>query len=166
MDETNTGADADGWHPLHPASRMPRVAGAALSFALVAAPLGFFAFGSARSALIGSGLQLAVVIAAATIGAVAGHARWSRTRWKLDHSGFYVRRGWLWRSEILIPRSRVQHLDLERGPLERQLGLASVVIHTAGAHTPALRQSGLADAEAAALRDALIPAPGGHDDAL
>jgi membrane protein YdbS with pleckstrin-like domain len=111
-------------------------------------------------------LFLVIVIAGAVAGALVGRARWRRSRWKLNELGFFVRRGWLWRTEILIPRSRVQHLDLERGPIERHFGLASVVIHTAGSETPALRQSGLAEADALALRDALIPEANRNGDAL
>ena len=108
---------------------------------------------------------LAAMILLAGAGAWLGRLRWRHTRWKLDARGFHVRRGWLVRTEILIPRSRVQHLDLERGPLERYVGLATLVIHTAGSQTPALRQAGLADADAVSLRDALLP-PTSHDDAL
>lgn len=164
MDETLT--DPDGWRRLHPASRTPSMAGSALVASAAAALAGFFALGFVPSVLTRSALHLLAVVAAGLLGALVGRARWRRTRWKLDHEGFSVRRGWLWHTEVLIPRSRVQHLDLERGPIERQLGLASVVIHTAGTQTPALRQSGLGDADAVALRDALIPASAQHDDAL
>jgi membrane protein YdbS with pleckstrin-like domain len=111
-------------------------------------------------------LGLVLVTVGTVAGALVGRARWRRSRWKLNELGFFVRRGWLWRTEILIPRSRVQHLDLERGPIERHFGLASVVIHTAGSETPALRQSGLAEADALALRDALIPEANRNGDAL
>jgi membrane protein YdbS with pleckstrin-like domain len=103
-------------------------------------------------------LFLAILLAAAALGAWIGRARWRRTRWKLDDKGLHVRRGLLWQVEVLVPRSRVQHLDIERGPLERHFGLATLVVHTAGSQTQALRQAGLADADAVSLRDVLIPA--------
>lgn len=109
------------------------------------------------------------VVAIAALGAAGGwlgRARWRRTRWRLDAQGFHVRRGWLWRTEILVPRTRVQHLDIQRGPLERHFGLATLIVHTAGSQTAALQQSGLADADAVALRDALIPAAARDGDAL
>jgi membrane protein YdbS with pleckstrin-like domain len=65
-----------------------------------------------------------------------------------------------------VPRTRVQHLDLERGPIERRHGLATLVVHTAGTRLYALRQSGLLDADAVALRDALLPEAELHDPAL
>jgi membrane protein YdbS with pleckstrin-like domain len=60
----------------------------------------------------------------------------------------------------------VQHLDVERGPLERQFSLATLVVHTAGSQTTALRLSGLEEPDAVALRDALIPDATRHVDAL
>jgi membrane protein YdbS with pleckstrin-like domain len=65
-----------------------------------------------------------------------------------------------------VPRSRVQHLDIERGPIERHFGLATLILHTAGTRRQAIRQSGLPDADAVALRDALVPASDRHDDVL
>lgn len=112
---------------------------------------------------------LATLLLCLLVGAVfagLGYLRWRCTAWRLDAQGLRLRRGWLWRREILVPRSRVQHLDIERGPLERRRGLATLVLHTAGTRQHALRQSGLDDAEAVALRDALVPEAERHDDAL
>ena len=54
----------------------------------------------------------------------ASHAR---TRFVLDADGLRIRRGVFWHSETLVPRSRVQHIDLNRGPLDRRFGLASLI---------------------------------------
>ena len=72
-----------------------------------------------------------------------GYRRWKSTAWKLDDTGLHVRRGRLWRKEILVPRSRVQHLDIERGPIERRYGLATLIVHTAGTRQHALAPAGL-----------------------
>ena len=109
---------------------------------------------------------LGSTVAGAAVGAWLGHLRWRRTRWTLDDIGLRVRRGLLWHTEVLVPRSRVQHLDIERGPLERQFTLATLVVHTAGTQTHALRLSGLDELDAVALRDALIPDAARHVDAL
>jgi membrane protein YdbS with pleckstrin-like domain len=60
----------------------------------------------------------------------------------------------------------VQHIDIERGPIERRFGLATLVVHTAGTRLNALRQSGFVDADAVALRDALLPEAASGDDEL
>jgi membrane protein YdbS with pleckstrin-like domain len=100
------------------------------------------------------------------LGAFIAYRRWKSTAWKLDDTGLHFRRGRMWRKEVLVPRSRVQHLDIERGPIERQYTLATLIVHTAGTRQHALRIAGLADADAVALRDALVPAASRHDDVL
>jgi membrane protein YdbS with pleckstrin-like domain len=112
------------------------------------------------------GVVAMVVIGAIAMGVWLGYRRWKHTAWKLDETGLHVRRGRTWRKEILVPRSRVQHLDIERGPIERHFGLATLIVHTAGTRLHAIRQPGFHDADAVALRDALVPASARNDDVL
>ncbi len=63
-----------------------------------------------------------------------------------------------------MPKSRVQHTDVSRGPIERGLGLATLIIHTAGTEQAAVSLSGLPHADAYRIRDFLIE--GGEDDAV
>ncbi len=86
--------------------------------------------------------------------------RFRAVRLRLDDDGLSVHRGVIWQSETHVPRSRVQHTDIERGPLDRQLGLADLVVHTAGTRMATVRIAGLASDRALALRDALLE---GHD---
>lgn len=81
------------------------------------------------------------------------HKRYRHTYWKLDADGFSVRRGRLWQWETQVPTSRVQHLDIKRGPLERAHRLASLVLHTAGTRLNAVSISGLEDGDAERLRN-------------
>ncbi|MBD8527482.1 PH domain-containing protein [Pseudomarimonas arenosa] len=90
-------------------------------------------------------------------------ARHRRFRFRLDGRGLEIHRGVIWHSEIRVLRSRVQHTDLSHGPLERRLGLASLLIHTAGTDNATIRLAGLAEARARAVRDALLE---GHDERL
>ena len=71
-----------------------------------------------------------------------------------------IHRGIWWRSEIRVLRSRVQHTDLQRGPLDRRLGLADLDLHTAGSKNATVKLPGLDVDRAIALRDALLQ---GHD---
>jgi uncharacterized protein len=153
--------DVDEWQPLQKEARG--------LFALV---------GGIWSGCVGLGLSIvAVIIASSKIdswwllavaavlmlalyisfGIWLGFNRWRYTTWKLDAEGLHVKRGRWWKSETLLPHSRVQHLDLERGPLERRRGLATLIIHTAGTRLQAVRLSGLLDAHAVSLRNALVP---------
>lgn len=86
------------------------------------------------------------------------------TAWKLDEQGMGIRRGVLWRSEISVPKSRVQHTDVSRGPLQRAFGIATLVIHTAGTQNASVPLSGLSYEDALAIRDHLIE--GGDDDGV
>jgi uncharacterized protein len=156
-----------GWQPLPDGART--VAG--ITGALTAVPI---VVGLAAALVLANvdgwpariGIFLALLAVGGLAGWSLGRARWRRTRWKLDDRGLSVQRGLVWRSEVLVPRTRVQHLDLERGPIERRFGLATLVVHTAGTRMNALRQHGFQDADAVALRDALLPESNRHDDAL
>lgn len=54
----------------------------------------------------------------------------------------------------LVPYGRLQYVDVEAGPLERRLGIATLTIHTASPATAAVLP-GLPTAEAARLRGVL-----------
>jgi uncharacterized protein len=102
----------------------------------------------------------------AAFGAWLGVKRHRRTLWKLDEEGFALRRGRWWQTETRVPVSRVQHLDLKRGPLERAFRLATLVVHTAGTKMAAVSVSGLDAEDAERLRDRLARQLDHDDDAL
>jgi len=54
-------------------------------------------------------------------------------RWEVTADGIYTLTGWLSRTWILVPISRIQTVDVTRGPLQRMFGLASVSVRTASA---------------------------------
>ena len=146
---------ADGeWQALPPRGAKLAALGLALGFFLpcfaAAIPLAI-----ATGALSPWLLAPLLGLAGAACGAWLGWKRHRRTAWKLDASGFAVRRGRIWQSETRVPASRVQHLDLKRGPLERALNLATLVVHTAGTKLAAVSVAGLDDADAEYLRDLL-----------
>ena len=107
----------------------------------------------------------AVALAAALLGAWRGERSWRHTQWRLDAAGFTLRRGHLWRRETRVPQSRVQHLDLRRGPLQRRRDLSTLVIHTAGTRHSAVSVSGLDMGDAERLRDILARQTDDDDDA-
>jgi hypothetical protein len=84
--------------------------------------------------------------------------------YRVDARVLETRHGVFFRQLQLLPLTRLQHVDLERGPLERRFGLASLVLHTAGTHSASIRIPGLAAAEAQRLRDYLVEI--GGDDAV
>ena len=68
-----------------------------------------------------------------------------------------VRHGVMFRALTVVPYGRMQYVDVNAGPLDRLLGLATVRLHTASAGTDAAIP-GLTRAEASRLRDRLADA--------
>lgn len=152
------------WQHLPPRGATLAAFGNALAFAIPATVTTAFL---SRLADLGSPWLAAPMMGlpAAAFGAWLGIKRHRRTLWKLDEEGFALRRGRWWQIESRVPVSRVQHLDLKRGPLERAFKLATLVIHTAGTKMAAVSVSGLDDEDAERLRDRLAHQLD-HDDAL
>lgn len=84
--------------------------------------------------------------------------------YRIDEKVLETRSGLIFRMLRLLPLSRLQHVDLHRGPLERAFGLASLVLHTAGTHEANITIPGLDEKEAVRLRDHLVEV--GGDDAV
>jgi uncharacterized protein len=128
-------------HGSEPSGRLPGqarllFAGRSLGWAV---PLLFLAFTGA-SALAQTdapgGIPTAIRGAAVLI-VVAGlvvepQRRWRNWRYELRDDEIDLRRGVFVITRTLIPTIRVQHVDTQRTWLSDQLGLRSVVIHTAG----------------------------------
>lgn len=104
----------------------------------------------------------AVVLVGLTVG-WAG-LRWSRWRWRAYDDALEVRHGVVNQVISLVPYHRIQQIDVRRGPLERMLGLSSLVLRTAAATTDA-EVPGIAAGHAEALRLALLQRAG-VDDAV
>jgi membrane protein YdbS with pleckstrin-like domain len=91
--------------------------------------------------------------------------RYRHFTFRVDASDVRVAHGWLWRTESVVLHSRIQHVDTRQGPVERMLGLATVVVFTAGSVGAMVGIAGLAAARADALRDQLVRLSG-TDDAV
>lgn len=70
------------------------------------------------------------------------------------HEDFLVRRGVMFRKLTVVPYGRMQYVDVQAGPVERMVKLATVQLHTAA---PGVDASipGLGAPEAARLRERL-----------
>lgn len=146
----------EGWHP--PPIRAVRLHAAAIgvlfgviALTAMAAPLlAIDTPGLATRIAIG----LSALITACALGGYVG-ARLRHQRWKLDAEGLWLRQGRLWFRETRVPASRVQHVDIRHGPLERRFKLATLVVHTAAVQLNGITVRGLDQADAQRLRDAL-----------
>lgn len=97
----------------------------------------------------------AVMLAGILVAVVWPPARYRSWTYAVRDSDVVLRRGVLWIVTSIVPHSRIQHVDTTHGPLERKLGLSSVVLFTAGTVGASMTIPGLPAAEAAGLRDRL-----------
>ncbi len=100
-----------------------------------AAILGVIAFTIDRFVLAtGQGLILAVGVGAGVfiIGTVHSLLRYRVWQYEVRDDALYLERGVLTRIQTVVPLVRIQHVDTSRSPIERVLGLSSVVVYTAG----------------------------------
>ncbi|MBK8701608.1 MAG: PH domain-containing protein [Saprospiraceae bacterium] len=76
-----------------------------------------------------------------------------------NYRGFAIRNhdilykyGWLWRSLIVVPFNRIQHLEINQGPIDRMFDLASLQLFTAGGSSSDLEITGLSPTQAADIK--------------
>ena len=110
-------------------------------------------------------------LVAGLVAVLGGLAAWWLPRASYRHWSYQVatdalelRHGVVRRVHSAIPYFRVQHIDVAQGPVERAVGLARLVVHTASAGTDATIP-GIAAGDAEGLRR-LILARTGHGDAV
>jgi membrane protein YdbS with pleckstrin-like domain len=99
-----------------------------IGVAIVAAIASFLAtrFGVDRTLVVGGALVLAV------IGLVWVHLRYRVWSYRVREDALYLERGVVTNIKTVAPHVRIQHVDTQRGPLERLLGLSTLVVYTAG----------------------------------
>ena len=76
-------------------------------------------------------------------------------QFELQPDALYLERGVITFVETAVPFVRVQHVDTQFGPIERALGLSSVVVYTAGSRNADVRIPGLPPTRARELQDTL-----------
>lgn len=77
-------------------------------------------------------------------------------KYKLSEAGLHIHNGVFWRQQNMVPRNRVQHIDITTGPLERKFDLSKLVVHTAGTRNATITLPGLLHQDATDLRQELI----------
>ena len=64
-----------------------------------------------------------------------------------------VLRGIFFRADTVIPFGRVQHIDVNQGPIERFFGIATLTLHTAGNYNASVNLPGLEHSLAVEMRE-------------
>ena len=81
--------------------------------------------------------------------------RMQRWGYKIGEGQLRVARGWLFRTDTIVPFVRVQHIDVGQGPVERWFGLSHLIVHTSGTHNSTVTLPGLHSDLAAAMRETI-----------
>ena len=81
--------------------------------------------------------------------------RWRRWGYAFTDRELHVACGWLVRTHTVVPVSRVQHIDVSQGPLERGAGVATLSLHTAGTEKSLVVLPGISRQRAEDSRDAI-----------
>lgn len=108
----------------------------------------------------GTGIPTGVVIAPAALLALfiairVPLARYNARGYQISNDRLRVVRGVLFHSDTVVPFGRVQHIDVDQGPIERALGIATMTLHTAGSHNASVRLPGLGHELAVEMRETI-----------
>jgi membrane protein YdbS with pleckstrin-like domain len=79
--------------------------------------------------------------------------RYNARGYQISADRLRVVRGLLFRSDTVVPFGRVQHIDVDQGPLERFFGIATLTLHTAGNHNASVSLPGLEQELAREMRE-------------
>ncbi|MCX9148176.1 PH domain-containing protein [Erythrobacter sp. WG] len=81
--------------------------------------------------------------------------RYGARGYQMSADRLRVVRGILFRSDTVVPFGRVQHIDVDQGPLERFFGIATLTLHTAGNHNASVALPGLGEDLAREMRETI-----------
>lgn len=81
--------------------------------------------------------------------------RYEHWGYVLGEDRLRVERGYLFYSDTVVPLGRVQHIDVDQGPIMRRYDLATLTVHTAGNHGASVSLPGLRHDDAVAMREAI-----------
>lgn len=141
--------------------------------AILLAVIAFWSFaGLLVGMLVGDSLTVPIRLGLLLLWTVlVGLGAWLAFRWparvyahtfyRVDGQGIEIRRGVYWRVVINVPKSRVQHIDVTQGPIERRFELGTLVIYTAGTDHAKVALAGLEHGRALAIREHLLPSGAG-----
>ncbi|MFB6181007.1 MAG: PH domain-containing protein [Candidatus Nanohalobium sp.] len=99
--------------------------------------------------------SLAVPVFLEAVGCVYMMQRLENWGFELRSDYLFLDRGVLKRTRSMVPYVRVQHVDTQRGPFYRLLGLSKVVVYTAGSKGADVTIPGLFREDAARIQEKL-----------
>ena len=79
--------------------------------------------------------------------------KYKRWGYNMGPDRLRIVRGYLFYSDTIVPFGRIQHIDVEQGPIQRPYGIATLTVHTAGNHNSSVDLPDLSHEDALALRE-------------
>jgi membrane protein YdbS with pleckstrin-like domain len=144
-----------------------------LALALFVALVAGVAVGVANRFTLELGLPVGpvVFVVLALLGVGYALARYRIWRFEVEDDAVTLERGVITRVNAVVPFVRVQHVDTQRGPVERLAGLSSIVVYTAGSQGAGVTIPGLTPERADAIQErlrrlAIESEPGDPEDAV
>ncbi len=124
------------------------------------------ATGSLQSVLSSVGAMIAsgILILAAGLGLTLPKLLWRSKGYQLREHDLHYRRGVIWHHVTSLPYVRVQHVELESGPVERYFKLATLKFYTAGGGSADMKIPGLPFSVASKIRSFVMVRAGVGDD--
>lgn len=108
--------------------------------------------GGIRTPATVGGAVFGLVVLLGIVRAVLLYRSWT---YVVRPDSLYLSRGVFTRVRTVVPYVRVQHVDTRRSPLERLLGLSTLVVYTAGSRGADVRIPGLTPGGASTLQQRL-----------
>jgi membrane protein YdbS with pleckstrin-like domain len=97
-----------------------------------------------------------IIIAIAIYSAVFSYFSAKARGYAIDEFDVYFKQGIWWKKQTALNYSRIQHIDISHGPLERRFKLATIKFFTAGGMGSDLSISGLPSETAEYLRQQIL----------
>jgi putative membrane protein len=148
----NEREDPEGWRRLHPLT--PLLRSVQLLYAVVLAVV---------AARLGGPALLILAVSAAAV-AVWITASYLRFRYQLTEESLILKHGVIIRQRRVIPRSRIQNVDLRAGFLQQIFRVVTARVETAGGHGTEAMLHVISRADGECLRDTLVTIAAGQRD--
>ncbi len=136
-----------GWRRLHPVT--PLLRSVQLLYAFVIGALAAQLGGPAIPALL---IAIAIIAVWITVG-------YLRFRYKVTDDSIVIHHGVLFRERRVVPRSRIQNVDLRAGLVQQIMGVVTARVETAGGQGTEALLHVVARLEGERLREVLVAAP-------
>jgi membrane protein YdbS with pleckstrin-like domain len=152
--------------------RLQWIVRSAIGAAVIGAVVTVIAYGiGSWTAFLGAGLGSAGTIGGAAfalfvlVGVLRAALLYRSWTYVVRADSLFLSRGVLTRVRTVVPYVRVQHIDTRRSPLERVLGLSTLVVYTAGSRGADVTIPGLTPDRASTLQRRLERLTTGSEEA-